>query len=289
MSVNLAEIKVLIEESQLEKANTLLQIYFRENGIDSEGQKIFLLLKNKIEKHNQEIANYSMNEISNLIKLKKYDEAYSKLEQAKKYNLNNTKFKNFYLKVTQTINQEQNKQYQQYIKLESKKLVKLIKDNKEEEALKEIQELCIKHPNNPQLKILFTQIKEKVVEHKYNKNKKLIEKADGQTRFNFYRKLYELNPNNQEIKKELIKAKKDIDENHHYEKENFIKDSILQIKVLFNTNKYEKCMKACTEFLRFNKNSKEVQKYYAKSHKFQQAKNLLNAYSIMKKNLTKEK
>jgi len=288
MSINLAEIKVLIEEDQLEKANNQLQIYFRENGIDSEGQKMFIFLKKKIEKHNNEIAEYSMNEISNLIKLKQYDQAYKKLESIKKYNQNNLKFKNFYLKITEKINREQNSQYKKFIKLQKKKLLKLIKNNQEEEALKEIQELCIKHPNNPQLKILFNEIKEEVVKHKYQKNKKLIDKGDSKTKFNFYKKLFEIDPNNKDIKKELINAKRSIDENHHYEKENFIKDSLLQIKVLYNTNKFEKCMKACTEFLRFNKNSKEVQKFYAKSHKRQQAKNLANAYNIKKKNLTKQ-
>ena len=287
MPIVISEIESLIKQRQLKKANKMLQEYFRTNGIDTNGQKVYKKLQNAIQRHNEEIGTHSMNEIQSLIKQTNFHKALEKLNLAKKHLEHDPRFQKFYIKTIKAINSQNSNQYKQFLKLQRSKIKKLIKKNKENQALKEVQELCMKHPNNPNIKILLQETKQLVVIHKYKKNKVKLKKIDTKTRLEFYLKLYEIDKTNQDIKRELAKAKKEIDQQNYFQKDQYLIESEMQIKVLYNTGKHEKCHMACVELLRFDPNNKQAQKYFSKSQNGLQKQNLKIAYEKLKQHLTK--
>jgi hypothetical protein len=100
--------------------------------------------------------------------------------------------------------------------------------------------------------------------------------------YEFLKNLYDFEPSFPKIQKMLIEQHKKLDQYYKNKKFVFEKDSERQIKILFNTKEFEKCIQTCDELLRTTFFNKTAIKYRAKAEEGLIDQNFKTAYQKIK-------
>lgn len=258
-------IKQLYKAGKINECYSALQNYLIYNPKDLTAIKLLQKVKTEILKANITKIEEAIKRFDHLWKQKKYPEllqAYLEIQKfAPDYKPLQKKIEKVY-KILQK--SSQNEYLNQFNEINQIVKVK-ISNNELLESIKFVEHAFIKNPNNPLIKKLVLDTKRKVIDIKLNQNKSSIKGNNIPKIYDFIKSLYELEPTYEKIQKMLIKYHSLLKKYYENQKYVFEKDAMLQIKVLYNKNEYQKCLQACNELIRTTVYNKFAFKYKKKA------------------------
>ncbi len=275
----------IYKTGRINDAYNALNNYLIYNTQDNNAINLLNKIKREILSNNLKKIDEAIMRVEHLWKEKKYKELlnayleikkfapdYEKLEQLNKkaYNLYTKQLEkeneDQFLNIKQTvITNIQNKQYKQALEF----LEHTISASKDP---------------NPAFKQLVTEVKRTIIDDKLKSNSKYLNSSDIPKIFEFLKNLYDFDPTYPKIQKLLVDSQKKLIDYYKNKKVVFEKDSERQIKILFNTNEYKKCLQSCNELLRSTIYNKIGIKYKQKAEKAIINDNFKTAYQKIKTN-----
>ncbi len=276
---NLQDIKILIKEEKFAQANKMLdQILLRESQ-NQEALKLKRELQNLAYNKNLQLVDQKLAEYQDLFTAKKYAQLIPKLKKLQTYAPGYSKLDKFVLKVYNEYEKTVHKNKGSEIKQLQQKLDQLISQNNGKQAILDIETYAVKHQDNPVFQKMVIETKRKVIDKKLKNNKKALKRLNAPSKFEFLKKLYQIDITYPVIQKELYKAKKELESYDKKQKKVYLREAKIQLKILYNQKKYPECIQACKELLKVFPNNKSAVKYFEKATSRQIQQNYLMAYA----------
>ena len=276
---NLQDIKILIKEEKFAQANKMLdQILLRESQ-NQEALKLKRELQNLAYNKNLQLVDQKLAEYQDLFTAKKYAQLIPKLKKLQTYAPGYSKLDKFVLKVYNEYEKTVHKNKGSEIKQLQQKLDQLISQNNGKQAILDIETYAVKHQDNPVFQKMVIETKRKVIDKKLKNNKKALKRLNAPSKFEFLKKLYQIDITYQVIQKELYKTKKELESYDKKQKKVYLREAKIQLKILYNQKKYPECIQACKELLKVFPNNKSAVKYFEKATSRQIQQNYLMAYA----------
>jgi len=242
-----------------------LQFYLTHNPKDLKAIKLLQKVKKQILKTNIAKIEEAIKRFDHLWKQKKYPEllqAYLEIQKfAPDYIPLQKKIEKVY-KLLQKNNQDQN--YLEFKKIKDVVEVK-ISNNELTDSIKFVEEAFLKNPNNPLVKKLVLETKRNTIDIKLKQNRKPIKQGNIPKIYDFIKSLYELEPTYYKIQTLLVKYHGLLRKYYENQKYVYLKDSMQQIKVLYNKSEFQKCLQASNELLRTTVYNNFANKYKIKA------------------------
>ena len=242
-----------------------LQFYLTHNPKDLKAIKLLQKVKKQILKTNIAKIEEAIKRFDHLWKQKKYPEllqAYLEIQKfAPDYIPLQKKIEKVY-KLLQKNNQDQN--YLEFKKIKDVVEVK-ISNNELTDSIKFVEEAFLKNPNNPLVKKLVLETKRNTIDIKLKQNRKAIKQGNIPKIYDFIKSLYELEPTYYKIQTLLVKYHGLLRKYYENQKYVYLKDSMQQIKVLYNKSEFQKCLQASNELLRTTVYNNFANKYKIKA------------------------
>ena len=276
---NLQDIKILIKEEKFTQANKMLnQVLLRESQ-NQEALKLKRELQNLAYNKNIQLVDQKILDYQQLYLEKKYTQLIPKLKKLQTYAPGYSKLDKFVLKVY--------KEYEKTVQDKQGGTIKTLQNSSDnhiakndgKQAILEIENYAIKHQENPVFQKMVLETKRKVIDNKLIRNKKALKKLNAPSKFEFLKKLYQIDITYPRIQKELYKAKKELEIYDKKHKKVYLREAKIQLKIMYNQKKYPECIQACKELLKVFPNNKVAIKYFEKARDRQIQQNYLMAYA----------
>jgi len=276
---NLQDIKILIKEEKFAQANTMLdQILLRE-AQNQEALKLKRELQNLAYNKNLQLVDQKLSEYQDLFTAKKYAQLIPKLKKLQTYAPGYSKLDKFVLKFYNEYEKTVQKKQGGEIKQLQQQLDQLISENNGKKAILDIETYAVKHQDNPVFQKMVIETKRKVIDQKLKNNQRALKRLNAPSKFEFLKKLYQIDITYPVIQKELYKAKKELESYDKKQKKVYLREAKIQLKILYNQKKYPECIQACKELLKVFPNNKSAVKFFEKATSRQIQQNYLMAYA----------
>jgi tetratricopeptide (TPR) repeat protein len=272
------QIKALYKAGQVMPAYNALEKYLLSNGQDQSAIRLLNKIKSQILQENIKKINQAIHRFDYLYNEKKYKEILSAYLQIQKYAPDyivlQKKIEKVYNLVLKDKNDSDNQEYQRIKLVVKSKLA----NNEFEASIHFIEQSIQANPNNVLTHKLLIETKRQIIDCKLKVNKKSLKQLDIPKVYDFIKSLYDLEPTYPKIQKLLIQKHNTLKEYFKNKKLAFQQDSVRQIKVLYNTKEFKKCIQACDELIRTNTYDATAFKYKKKAQQALVGRNFTVAY-----------
>ena len=276
---NIQDIQILIKEQKYSQANQMLdQILLRESQ-NQDALKLKRELQNLAYQKNLQLVDQKLREYEELFKNKQYKELIPKLKKLQSYAPGYSTLDKFIVKVYKEYEKSLKNQNNDVLTSLENQINNLIDNGEEQNAILLSQNAALKDSSNPLLQKLVSKTKRRVIDIKLLKNKKALKRLNAPSKFEFLKKLYQIDVTYPKIQVELYKAKKDLESYDKKQKKVYLREAKIQLKVLYNQKKYPECIQASKELLKVFPNNKYAIKYFEKAKNRQIQQNYLMAYA----------
>lgn len=276
---NLQDIKILIKEEKFTQANKMLDQVLLREAQNQEALKLKRELQNLAYNKNIQLVDQKLLDYQKLYSEKKYRQLIPKLKKLQTYAPGYSKLDKFILKVYKEYEKTIQKKQGGAIKTLQNSIDNHIAKNNGKQAILEIENHAIKHQENPVFQKMVLETKRKVIDNKLIRNKKALKKLNAPSKFEFLKKLYQIDITYPRIQKELYKAKKELEMYDKKHKKVYLREAKVQLKIMYNQKKYPECIQASKELLKVFPNNKIAVKYFEKARNRQVQQNYLMAYA----------
>jgi len=273
----------LYKAGKVNDAYNNLNNYLVYNSQDSKPINLLSQIKEDILKSNLKKIDEAIERVEWLWKEKKYNELLNAYLEIKKFAPDYEKLEQLIKKAYNAYTKQlENQNEEQFLRI--KQIVTTNLQNKEYKQAIEFLEKTIASSKDPDpaYKQLVIDVKRTIIDEKLKTNAKYLKSSEIPKVYEFLKNLYDFEPSFPKIQKMLIEQHKKLDQYYKNKKFVFEKDSERQIKILFNTKEFEKCIQTCDELLRTTFFNKTAIKYRAKAEKGLIDENFKTAYQKIK-------
>ena len=254
------------------------QILLRESQ-NQDALKLKRELQNLAYQKNLQLVDQKLREYEELFKNKQYKELIPKLKKLQSYAPGYSTLDKFIVKVYKEYEKSLKNQNNDVLTSLENQINSLIDKGEGQNAILLSQNAALKDSSNPLLQKLVSKTKRRVIDIKLLKNKKALKRLNAPSRFEFLKKLYQIDVTYPKIQVELYKAKKDLESYDKKQKKVYLREAKIQLKVLYNQKKYPECIQASKELLKVFPNNKYAIKYFEKAKNRQIQQNYIMAYA----------
>lgn len=278
--MTLIEIQNLIQNNQLKQAQKMLEECTYEEKQSPQFDKLNNSLHKKLTKVRQSLVIQYIKKCKEYLKHNQLNEAYQLLQDLVRIDPNNAKVINLKNTVVAKINKQLAKDSQLKIKQVKQQTEALIKQNKTQEALDLVYQ--INNIPKPLLEELEIQTKRVIIDFKLKTNKNKLKATPTPQKYDFIKKLFDLENTYPAIQKELLKTSQELQHYSKTQKKVFIKELINQSKILLNQKKFIKAKQTAVKVLKIQPTNKQATKLYKQAINKYHTDSFIQAYKILK-------
>jgi hypothetical protein len=237
------------------------------------------LLEKQTSRLRKKFVKTNIKKIKGYIKNQELESAYNLINDLENIDSTNTKVIKLKSKIISKLNKKLQVSSKTLIDSSRREINKLIKENKDQEAL-ELTYALVKLPTSLR-KQVEQETRRKIIDNKILNNKIKLRKTPSPQKYDFIKNLYDLEPNYPYIQKLLLKSKKDLDKYSKIQKINLIDNLTQETKILFNKKQFNKAKVNAKRILSIDPDNSKGIKYYKKADDCYYKDSYKKAYKIL--------
>lgn len=272
-------INELIKAGQIKKAKQALVNASYQEKKSSQYKKSISLLNKQTSKLRKKFVKANIQKIKGYLKSHELESAYNLINDLENIDSSNPKVLKLKGKVVSKLNKKLQQSSKTIIESSKREINKLIKENKDQEAL-ELTYSLVKLPKSLR-KQVEQETRRKIIDNKISNNKSILKKTPSPQKYDFIKNLYDLEPNYPDIQKLLLKARGDLDKYSKIQKTNLINNLTQETKILFNKKQFKKAKQNAKRILSIYPTNSRAIKYYKKADDCYYNDSYKKAYKIL--------